>query len=136
MLTKRSSKSAALMGFAVFGLAVAGVAIGAMAIGALAIGALRIGRLGMGTGRIEELSIGKLTVDELVVKSETKIDSAAVDYRPQASIKSLRSQTRLVLFRSRLKKSSASSLSNLLRVSNTAKSLNTIGGRPVSSSAC
>jgi hypothetical protein len=68
MLTKRCSKSAALVGFAVFGLAAAGVAVGAMAIGALAIGALGINHFGMGTGRIEELSIGKLTVDELVVK--------------------------------------------------------------------
>ena len=68
MLARRSSKSSALVGFAVFGLAVAGTAIGALAIGALAIGALGIGNLGMGTGRIEELSIGKLTVDELVVK--------------------------------------------------------------------
>lgn len=68
MLTRRSSKSSALVGFAVFGLAVAGTAIGALAIGALAIGALGIGNLGMGTGRIEELSIAKLTVDELVVK--------------------------------------------------------------------
>ena len=42
MLTKRSSKSAALVGFSVFGLAVAATAIGAMAIGALAIGALGI----------------------------------------------------------------------------------------------
>jgi hypothetical protein len=68
MLMKRSSKSSALMGVAVFGLAAAGVAVGAIAIGALAIGALAIGRVGVGTGRIEELSIGKLTVDELVVK--------------------------------------------------------------------
>ena len=68
MLTKRCSKSGALVGVAVFGLAAAGVAVGAMAIGALAIGALGIGRLGLGTGRVEGLSIGKLTVDELVVK--------------------------------------------------------------------
>jgi hypothetical protein len=39
--------------------------------GALAIGALVINNLGMGTGRIEELSIGKLTVDELVVKKRS-----------------------------------------------------------------
>jgi hypothetical protein len=39
-----------------------------MAIGVLAIGALGINHFGMGTGRIEELSIGKLTVDELVMK--------------------------------------------------------------------
>jgi hypothetical protein len=38
MLTKRSSKSSALVGLAVFGLAMAGVAVGAVAIGALAIG--------------------------------------------------------------------------------------------------
>ena len=73
MLRKRSSKSSALVGVAVVGLAVTGVAIGAMAIGALAIGALAIGALGInhlgkGTGRIEELSIGKLSVDELIVK--------------------------------------------------------------------
>jgi uncharacterized membrane protein YjjB (DUF3815 family) len=36
MLTKRSSKSAALVGLSVFGLSVAATAIGAMAIGALA----------------------------------------------------------------------------------------------------
>jgi hypothetical protein len=71
MFTKRCSKSAALVGFAVVGLAAAGVAVGAMAIGALAIGALGINNLGMGTGRIEELSIGKLTVDELVVKKRS-----------------------------------------------------------------
>lgn len=71
MLTKRSSKSAALVGFSVFGMAAAGTAIGAMAIGALAIGALGINSLGMGTARIEELSIGKLTVDELVVKKRS-----------------------------------------------------------------
>jgi hypothetical protein len=35
-------------------------------------GALGINRLGMGTGRIEELSIGKLTVDELVVKTRSE----------------------------------------------------------------
>jgi hypothetical protein len=35
MLSRRSSKSSALVGFAVSGLAVAGTAIGAMAIGAL-----------------------------------------------------------------------------------------------------
>jgi hypothetical protein len=64
MLTKRSSKSSALVGAAIFGLAVAGVAVGAMAIGALAIGALKINNLGMGKGRIEELSIGRLIVDE------------------------------------------------------------------------
>jgi hypothetical protein len=68
MLSKRSSKSTALLDVSIFGLAVAGTAIGALAIGALAIGALGINRLGMGTARIEELSIGKLTVDELVVK--------------------------------------------------------------------
>jgi hypothetical protein len=56
MLTKRSSKSAALMGFAVFGLAAAGVVVGAMAIGALAIGALGVNHFGIGAGRIEELS--------------------------------------------------------------------------------
>ena len=77
MFTKRSSKSAALVGFALVGGAVAGTAIGAMAIGALAIGALGIGalginNLGMGFGRIEELSIGKLTVDELVVKKRSE----------------------------------------------------------------
>lgn len=71
MLTKRCSKSAALVGFSVFGLAVGATAIGAMAIGALAIGALGINRLGMGTARIEELSIGKLAVDELVVKKRS-----------------------------------------------------------------
>jgi hypothetical protein len=60
MLTKRSSKSSALVGASIFGLAVAGTAIGAMAIGALAIGALGINNLAMGTGRIEELSIGSL----------------------------------------------------------------------------
>jgi hypothetical protein len=60
------------VGFSVFGLAAAGVAIGAVAIGALAIGALGIHHLGMGTGRIEELSIGKLTVDELVVKRRSE----------------------------------------------------------------
>jgi hypothetical protein len=72
MVAKRSSKSSALVGVAVVGLAAAGVAVGAMAIGALAIGALGIGRLGMGSGRIEELSIGKLTVDELVVKRRSE----------------------------------------------------------------
>jgi hypothetical protein len=68
MLRKSSAKSAALVGIAVVGWAVAGTVIGAMAIGALAIGALGINNLGMGSGRIEELSIGKLTADELVVK--------------------------------------------------------------------
>jgi hypothetical protein len=35
-------------------------------------GALGINHLGMGTGWIEELSIGKLTVDELVVKKRSE----------------------------------------------------------------
>jgi hypothetical protein len=35
-------------------------------------GALGINHLGMGTGRIEELSIGKLTVDFLVVKKRSE----------------------------------------------------------------
>jgi hypothetical protein len=39
-----------------------------MAIGAMAIGALGINKLGMGTARIEALSVGKPTGDELVVK--------------------------------------------------------------------
>ena len=38
----------------------------------LAIGALGIHNLGMGTGRIEELNIGKLTVDELVAKKRSE----------------------------------------------------------------
>jgi hypothetical protein len=41
-------------------------------VGHPAPGALGIDRLGMGTGRIEELSIGKLTVDELVVKKRVE----------------------------------------------------------------
>ncbi len=69
MLTKRSPKSAAVVGFAVFG-----GGRGATAVGALAIGALAIGWLGMGSGRIEELSIGTLTVDEWVVKRRSEGD--------------------------------------------------------------
>jgi len=72
MLKKRCSKSSALVGLAVFGVAATGVAVGAMAIGALAIGALGINHFAMGTGRIEELSIGKLTVDEVVVRQRNE----------------------------------------------------------------
>ena len=73
MLRRRGVKAAALKGAAIVGMAMVGRAVGAMAvgemaIGALAIGALRINALSMRTGRIEELSIGKLTVDELVIK--------------------------------------------------------------------
>ena len=42
---------------------------------AMAIGRLAIGALGMnnpGTGRIEELSIGKLIVDELIVRRRSE----------------------------------------------------------------
>jgi hypothetical protein len=55
--------------------AIGAIAAGAVAVGALAIGKLAIGKLKLKFGRFETLHVGELTVDHLIVKTQTAAGS-------------------------------------------------------------
>ena len=62
---------AAAGGVAIGASAAGALAIGALAVGALAIGAVAIGRLAVGRASFKDVRIGRLVVDELIVRRKS-----------------------------------------------------------------
>jgi hypothetical protein len=65
---KLSQSAAVTAGIAAAGLAVGAAVMGVLAIGALTIGALAMRKVTTRGGHLDKLSVGELTVDQLLVK--------------------------------------------------------------------